>query len=325
MSGLFGPYQLRRRIGLGELSEVFVATHSKHQQPGAASAESSSGRSGHVDGPVRDTGVCAVKRIAREMQHDPEAHRLFAEEGALAARLHHPKVVRVFDVDDVEGRPYIAMEYVPGADLGQLRDLIAPERLSPSAVMRIAADVCDALAYIHGAADERGRPLGVVHGDLTPSNIMVSTRGEAKVIDFSVASSQERRSGDRAVRGTYAYMSPEQARGQPIDARTDLFALGVVLWELFAGRRLFRRQANYLTLTAVVEQPAPRLGELDDLQLDAAADELDRVLERALAKDRDARWSSAAELRMALQSIAEEHGWDMPPETLAHQVRGILS
>jgi eukaryotic-like serine/threonine-protein kinase len=317
MYRLFGPYWLLRRIGLGEMAEVFVATRtSGEDEPGASEAPA-------ADGPL---GLVAVKRISREMSRYDEILELFAREGELAARFDHPKVARVFDVGEVGQHPYIAMEYVPGGDLAHLLDRIAPHTLPPGLAVRVVLDVCEALEYVHDVADERGLPLHVVHGDLTPSNILVSTSGVAKLIDFSVASSGIRDPGDTTVRGTYAYMSPEQVRGQAIDRRTDVFAVGVLLWELLSGKRLFRRAANYLTLAAVVEEPVPLLAELDTgMDAGGGVAELDALLSRALAKDRDQRYSRIGELAAELGPLAERLGWDLRPWTLKTKVRELLS
>lgn len=307
-----------RRIGLGDLAEVFVATRSQGQDP-----------------PGARFSLVAIKRISREMSSYDEIFRLFAREGELAARLHHPKVVEVFDTGEVGGRPYIAMEYVPGADLAHLIEHAAPRRLAPGCAVRIVLDMCEALAYVHDLTDADDRALEVVHGDVTPTNILVSTGGTSKLIDFSVASSGARDPADKTVRGTYAYMSPEQVRGEPIDRRTDIFALGVVLWELLSGRRLFRRQANYLTLAAVVEDPIPRLGDLPPLGdgdardgeslIDRGADAMDEILARALNKDRNARYDEITALGRDLEAAARELDWDLRPWTLQTTVRTLLS
>ena len=324
-----------RRIGHGDLAEVFVAVRSDGEHGGA----------------TPNGEPLAVKRVWREMSRYAEIHRLLAEEGRLAVQLAHPNVVDTYELGSVGGRPYIAMEYVPGADLAHLVERCGPGTLPPGCVTRIGIDACAALSYVHAAPMADGRVLRVVHGDLTPTNIVVSTSGSAKLIDFSVATwlelpaedappssatdaspspaptelRQMSDSGQHAsVRGSYAYMSPEQARGQAIDGRTDVFALGVVLWELFSGRRLFRRAANYLTLAAVVEEDAPTLRELG-VDLGAATKALDRVLQRALAKDRDDRYDNASALAKDLQDVAARGGWDLRPWTLQTTVRGLLS
>ncbi|WP_428263769.1 serine/threonine-protein kinase [Haliangium sp.] len=359
MTSQFGPYWMLRRIGHGDLAEVFVAVRAGDGDgaPGSARTRPPSQppeRAPTGDPLATDSGVhrpekpLAVKRIWREMACYDEIHRLLREEGELALHFDHPNVVRVFDVGAVGGRAYIAMEYVPGGDLAHLVERVHPHRLTPGCVTRIGLDICRALAYIHDAPGRDGRPLHVIHGDLTPTNILVSTSGVAKLIDFSVATREAAPdpAPDRAgaggadgadgtdgdgrddprgtVRGTYAYMSPEQARGEPLDRRTDVFALGVVLWEAFAGRRLFRRGANYLTLAAVVEDDAPALADLD-LDLGEATSALDDILARALAKRREDRFESATALAEALGPVAERAGWDTRAWTLKTAVRTLLS
>ncbi len=357
-----------RRIGNGDLAEVFVAVlnqDAREAEPDADAAHSEPNANPSARARARKPGdLVAVKRIWREMAKYDEIHRLLLAEGALAAQLAHPHVVEVFDVGTVGGRPYLAMEYVPGADLAHLLGHARPAALDPGCVLRIALDVCAALAYIHDADTRSGKRLHIVHGDLTPTNILVSTAGVVKLIDFSVASPEAgtdaTTSGDNAraaanntdtgdapaagagsgdnsdansdsaadtahtVRGTYAYMSPEQARGQAIDRRTDVFALGVVLWELLAGRRLFRRAANYLTLAAVVEDDAPSLADVG-VDLGTVTAELDAILQRALDKDRSARWPDMGSFQAALAPIAERAGWDVRPWALKSMVRRLLS
>lgn len=302
---LFGPYRLLRRIGLGELAEVFVASRQAPQGGGP---------------PLE---LVAVKRVSREMAQYQQVFDLFAREGELGALMRHPNVVRIFDYGTISGRPYIAMEYIPGADLAHLIGRLAPATVPTCVIAKLILDLCAALQYVHDACDAGGRPLGVVHGDVTPTNILVSTDGEAKLIDFSVASSDLGSGRDSTVRGTYAYMSPEQVRGEVIDRRSDVFSLGVVLWELLAGRRLFRRNANYLTLAAVVEDPVPRLAELG-LAL-PGVERLDGVLMRALAKQREERYGQVAELAAALRPVIEELGWDLQPWTVRTAIRELLS
>jgi serine/threonine protein kinase len=324
MSSQFGPYWLLRRIGHGDLAEVFVAVRAGSDE------DSDPALADHTPG-----HLVAVKRIWREMTRYPEVHQMLAEEGALAAQLQHANIARVFDVGAVGGRPYICMEYVPGADLAHLVERAQPADLAPGCAVRIALDIAAALAYVHEIHTPDGRTWHVVHGDVTPRNILVSTSGVSKLIDFSVAMLREaeRPEGSLAtpsiarpatVRGTYAYMSPEQARGEEIDARTDVFALGVVLWELLSGRRLFRRQANYLTLAAVVEDPAPALADLG-VDLGAITPAIDHIVARALAKRREDRYERIADLAAELAAAAVSAGWDVRAWTLQTRVRQLLS
>lgn len=333
MSSQFGPYWLLRRIGHGDLAEVFVAVRG-----GEDDSQVSRLPAPDTGGRQRPGKLIAVKRIWREMATYDEVHRLLVEEGQLTAQFQHPNVIDVFDVGTVGGRPYLAMEYVPGADLAHLIERAQPGKLAPGCAIKIALDTCAALAYVHDAATGSGDTLRVVHGDVTPTNVLVSTSGVAKLIDFSVAvpeaspgagagqggDGRDGEGGGATVRGTYAYMSPEQARGEPIDRRTDVFALGVVLWELLSGRRLFRRAANYLTLAAVVEDEVPTLSDLG-VDLGAATAALDLILGRALAKRREDRHGSVTELAGELVPVAERAGWDLRAWTLKSEVRRLLS
>lgn len=274
-----------------------------------------------------DGAPYALKRLVREMRHRDDMRALFARECALTMQLDHPNVVRAVASESVEEQPYLAMEYIPGVSVEALGDEAGGARLSPAAIVAIGIQVCAALGYLATARDRDGALLGVVHRDLAPRNILCSFRGAVKLIDFSAAWCQLRDGSDTAVRGTYAYMSPEQVRGQSLDGRSDLFSLATVLWELCAGRRLFRRRAHYLTLAAVVEQPAPPLTDLDGGPTDARSDSgrevvaaLDAVLARALAKNRDDRFTDAEAMAAALVELAERFAWDVGVEALGTEL-----
>ncbi len=331
----FGPYWMLRRVGNGDLAEVFVAIYMPEGRRVAQGEPIRAvWKSAASTAPLAPGALVAVKRIWREMATYREVHRLLAREGRLAAELDHPNVARTFDVGDVGGRPYICMEYVPGADLAHLLARVHPRRLPIGVALRVILDICSALEYVHRASSRDRRPLHIIHGDITPTNILVSTCGVSKLIDFSVAVSDlqdeedEEDDDGHTVRGTYGYMSPEQARGEAIDQRTDIFALGVVLWETLTGQRLFRRAANYLTLAAVVEDPAPPLEAANaDLcgDLGGATSVLDHILRRALAKRREDRYPDISEFASDLRALTEEEHWDLRSWTLQSTVRALLS
>jgi len=255
MTEEFGRYQLLHKLGAGGVAEVYIA------QTGDSSEERFS-----------------VKKLHREHLHSPDVIAAFIAEAELTLKLVHPNLVRVIDFGRIDGEYFIAAEYVEGVDLARLRE---PGTLTDSASLQIAIDVCAAMDHVH----TRGK---IVHGDLSPANILVGTDGLARVTDFGVAVGF----GDtgQPVRGTYAYMSPEQARGAALDARSDVFAVGVLIWELLQRKRLFRRKEHFLTLTAVVEDEAPGL--------DIA--ELDQIVQRALMKDAGGRYATCGELAEAL-------------------------
>lgn len=306
----FGPYRLIRRIGLGDFAEVFTATR-------LDARDDVRDRGRELNGSQPRDAPLAIKRVTREMVHNDAIQALLAKEGQLARHFDHPNVVRVFSADKVDNRSYLAMEYIPGASVYDLLARVAPARLPPGAIVRIGLDACAGLGYLHEVRDPSGDWLAVVHGDLAPRNILCSASGAIRLIDFSAAVSRLRDPDDRTVRGTYAYMSPEQVRGRPIDRRSDVFSLGVVLWELFSGQRLFHRSAQYLTLAAVVEQPVPGLRDLAAVDLGPALSAVDAVLARALAKDPSERYPDAPSLGAALSELTERFDWDSEPSSLA--------
>jgi len=230
----FGRYELGRRLAFGGMAEIFLAVLRRDQ--GFAK-------------------TVVLKRILSQFGADPEFVRMFIDEAVLAARLSHPNVVQVYDFGNVEGVYFIAMEFVDGVDLRRLLRGAAENRVPvPLAdIASIGESVCRGLAYAHEAADDHGAPLGIVHRDVSPHNILISRSGETKVTDFGIAKASARASftAAGAIRGKVAYMSPEQATGRPIDARADQFSLGAVLWECLSGHRLFQGDSDLQVLQAV--------------------------------------------------------------------------
>ena len=250
-----------------------------------------------------------VKRLSREMEGNNELVDLFLAEGHLMTNVlcPHPNLITVNEVGRVGDHLFMEMEYVQGPDLSQLIERVRPNGIAPNVAARIVLDVCCALEHVHSRTDDNGAPAGIVHGDVNPSNILIdSITGVAKLTDFGVAV-RGGKGSDGTVRGTHAYMSPEQVRGEAMDARSDMFTIAVVLWELLAQRRLFRRGERYLTLAAVVEDPTPKLD---------AVPELDKALQRATAKSPADRYSSCAELAVDIASAAAALGWKTTPDAV---------
>ncbi|MFN7147789.1 MAG: serine/threonine-protein kinase, partial [Myxococcota bacterium] len=219
----FGRYQLLERIAAGGMAEVFLA------------------RSFGVEGFEKRL---VIKRILPELAQNPRFVQMFVHEAKLSVSLAHPNIVQVFDLGKVGDDPYMAMEYIQGRDLTQVLRVLRRngERLPIPIAVTIAAAVARGLAYAHARAAPDGRPLHIVHRDVSPHNIMVSYEGDVKLVDFGIARLVGEREGADAKRpggGKFAYMSPEQAAGKPLDHRSDIFSLGVVLFEMLAGRRLF--------------------------------------------------------------------------------------
>jgi serine/threonine protein kinase len=270
----FGRYTLFELIGKGGMAQIYLAR-----------AETELGA----------TRLAVVKEILPQFADDPRFAEMLIHEAKLAARLSHRHIVQVFDLGRERDHLFIAMEYVEGFDLNALLRQCTERQVGLPAehALGIVADVLEGLDYAHRRLGDDGRPLGIVHRDVSPSNVLISYEGEVKLCDFGIAHANDlvRDEGaNEALKGKAGYMSPEHARGEKLDARADVFAAGILLWELLAGRRLYRPKAD----ATLLEQA--RLAEIPAL-LDKGVPEharLERIVRRALAADRDARYPSAA-------------------------------
>jgi serine/threonine protein kinase len=251
-----------------------------------------------------------IKRVLPSLMARRDFAELLVREARIAALLNHPNVVQIFELGEEQGAYFIAMEYVHGCDLATAvahqPDLLAAAReggLDLPLRLWIALEAAQALDYAHRRRDEEGRPLAIVHRDVSPQNVLLGYEGQVKVADFGIALADQRGLGreedPKMLRGKYAYMSPEQARGEPLDRRSDVFALGVVLWEMLAGRRLFKASGREETLRRVQEAVVPPI-ELDAI---GAPPELGEVLRHALAKNREDRFPSAGALAEELSQV----------------------
>lgn len=279
----FGGYLLEKRLAVGGMSEVYLARPAE----GKSSAR-----------------VVVIKRMLPGVLDDPASQSAFATEARLHTAIRHANVVEVYEAGEVSGEPYLAMEYVPGVDAFRLmrKTQADGERLPPGVAIYIAREVCKALSCVHRLRDDDGRSLGIVHRDVTPSNIYLSENGDVKLGDFGIARSalrNARPTASHVLKGKYAYLAPEQVAGEPFDHRADLFSLVVVLTEMIIGRPLFAGAGQLAVLLAI------RDCRLDVLH--AAAHLLPPgllpILERGLAKSPDQRISTADELYTALADL----------------------
>ncbi|WP_257463475.1 serine/threonine-protein kinase [Archangium lipolyticum] len=288
-----GPYRLVRRLGAGGMAEVFLAL-----------AFGASGFEKRV----------VLKVLRPEHQGNPTYERMFLEEGRLGARLSHRNLVGVHDLGYADGAYYVRLDYVEGADLASLLAHGTPG--APLALF-VADELALALAAVHGLEDEAGRPLGLVHRDVTPSNVLVSRLGEVKLADFGIAKAtllrDQTRSGVR--KGTYAYMSPEQVRGGVLGPASDLFSLGTTLHELLTGRRPFDGETPLETMERIREAD---VGPLEDVDED-----LRPALRACLARGPEDRPGSAEDVRRMLSPARRARPEAGPPE-LARWVRESL-
>lgn len=272
-------YEIIARLKAGGMATLFLA-----RRTGAA------GFSRHV----------AMKVVHPHLAADPSFVRMFIDEALLSARIQHPNVVHVEELGEEQGSYFLAMEYVHGSALSTLLGQLArlERRLSPELSVWIACQVLDGLHAAHELRDETGQALGVVHRDVSPQNVLVSTSGHVKLIDFGIAKvqGQGKRTETGSLKGKIRYMSPEQAHGQPVDRRTDLYALAIVLWEMLTMHRMFGT-GNDLAVLDMVRSPRP---EVPSRFAPGISSALDRALLFGLAPRLEDRPSSALDLKRAL-------------------------
>ena len=260
---------------------------------------------GRLLGPAGFSKIVAIKRLHPQFATDPEFLSMIIDEARLASVISHPNVVSSLDVVVENDELLLIMEYVQGETLAQLVRMARNRETSPplGIIQRI---LCDALDGLHAAhtASAGGRPLNIVHRDVSPQNIMVGENGVARVLDFGIAKAESQSQITRPghVKGKFSYLSPEQIRGQPVDARTDVFAAGVVLWESLTGHRLFSTDGVKKTVERVLRAPIPAPSS----QNPAISAGLDRVVLRALERKSALRFQSAAEFADALRAVPGE-------------------
>ncbi len=291
----FGPYVLLKRVATGGMAELYLA-----KKRGVEGFEK----------------TLAIKRILPHLSDNQEFITMFIDEAKVAARLTHPNIVQIFDMGRIDGDYYIAMEYVPGKDLrAVLRRAQEVRRPVPVEIaVIVATHLCAALDYAHRARDDQGRPLHIVHRDVSPPNVLISYDGDIKLTDFGVAKAAVKMhvtlSG--TLKGKVLYMAPEQANLQPVDARSDIYSLGIVLYELLTGRNPFYdRDDTELTVLEKVRQG--RVPPVRTFRPDVP-ETLAQVLEKALQPDPARRYASARELQRDLEDFLVQRG--IPNSTL---------
>jgi serine/threonine-protein kinase len=235
----------------------------------------------------------AIKRVLPHLAQNKNFISMFLDEARLGARLSHANIVTVFDIGAADNTYFIVMEFIDGCNLKAVIEEHRQQgrRFPVKEAVFIAMEACKGLSFAHELEDDDGHNLGIVHRDISPPNILISKRGEVKVTDFGLAkaTTQLEKTDPGVVKGKFSYLSPEAALGQPVDARTDVYALGIVLWEMLAGRRLYLGETDYQTVKMVQESKVPSLSRINP-EVDA---ELERVIGKALERDVSARFQSA--------------------------------
>ncbi|MDQ3367732.1 MAG: serine/threonine protein kinase [Myxococcota bacterium] len=265
-----------------------------------------------------------IKRIRAEQAGDQRFVQMFLDEARLAASLHHHHIAHVHDIGQDAGDYFFAMEYVHGEDLRKLLMLVnAREQYVPlDHVVTIVLAAASALHYAHNHTTPDRQPLGIVHRDVSPANILVGYDGNVKVVDFGIAKAALRTTETQSglMKGKVAYMSPEQCVGQPVDRRSDIFCLGIVLYELATVRRLFKGANDFLTMSAITHGRVPAPTEIRP----GLPRELEAIILKALAHDPDDRFETAEEMRVALEQFAIANGLRMSTTALAGYMRSLF-
>jgi len=292
-----GRYQIIGRLATGGMAEVYLAL------------------SGDLPG---FRTLVVLKRILPHLASNAQFIRMFLDEARLAALLDHPNIVRIIEVGHDGEDYFLVMELVQGKPLSAVLRKAAREHRPPTAALTsyLISQAAHGLAYAHTLTDGDGRPLGVVHRDVSPQNVLLSFEGGVKMIDFGVARAFGRvaHTSPGGLKGKIDYMSPEQASAEEVDHRADVFALGVVLWEALTGRRLFRRETELATMRAIVDDPIPHPAEIAN----GIPQELDAIVMRALRKRKDARFASASEMAIALERFAFSNAGFSPMQLAAY-------
>ena len=295
MAQTLGRYILERTLAVGGMGEVFHARQT---------------------GPDGFDRTCVVKTMHPNLAKDAEIVGLFLEEARLTARLSHPHVAQVYDFGKIDTVYYIAMERVDGPSLHTVVKAYAMRaaKVPIGPVLRIVSQAAQALDYVHRLKAPDGAPLNLVHRDISPGNLLLSRDGLVKLIDFGIAkaSTTARQTAMGQIRGKLAYMSPEQMLGQPLDGRTDIYSLGLVLYELLSGRRANPGRNEVEIMMSV---KTATLAPIQSLRSDCPPS-LAKVLQRATARDRDQRYARAGELSQALEQALLELGQAVGPDDL---------
>jgi serine/threonine-protein kinase len=265
----------------------------------------------------------AIKRVLPHLAQNQNFIEMFLDEARLSARLNHANIVSVFDISKREDTYFLIMEFVDGVNLKKIMESLTKrgQRMRMVEAIHLCIEACRGLSYAHELADETGRPLGIVHRDISPPNIMVTRRGEVKLADFGLAkaSTQLQTTDPGVVKGKFSYLCPEAANGLEVDARADIFALGIVLWEMLAGKRLFWGENDYATVKLIQKANIPRLAPINREVEEA----LEEVLLKALTRDPSHRYQSARDFGDALSDYLFRNQKMVTAYDLANLVQAV--
>ncbi len=299
-----GRYQIVERLDAGGMAEVFKAN--------AVSLQGFE-------------KLVAIKKVLPGLTEDDRFTRMFLDEARLSLHLNHANIVQVFDVQQGDdGSYFIVMQFIDGANLKKLLNILAERgaRLPVELSLFIAMEACKGLHYAHTRRGADGASIGIVHRDISPPNILISREGEVKIMDFGLAkgTTNLEKTDPGVVKGKFGYLSPEAAYGEEVDARTDVFAVGIVLWEMLTGERLFQGESDYETLQLVRKAEVPSVRQRNS----DVSTELEAIVRKSLARDKNQRYSTAQELGAALTQHLFSRGLTVAAYDLAALVQRLI-
>jgi eukaryotic-like serine/threonine-protein kinase len=297
-------YRITERVAAGGMAEVFRGV-----------AESLQGFKKNI----------AIKRILPALTKNKKFVAMFLDEARLSLLLQHTNIVQVFDIGHTDDTYFIVMEYVDGVDLKALTEWRRKinRRIPIAHTLYITMEICKGLSYAHDLQNpETGKPLGIVHRDISPPNVLISKQGEIKVVDFGLAkaTSQIETTDPGVVKGKMSYLSPEAARGEEVDSESDIFAVGILLYEMLTGKRLFYGETDYQTVELVRNAKVPPIKP----QNPQVEPELEDVVRKALAKRKEDRFQSALDMQDALAQYSYSRGLKVISRDIAELVRQCL-
>ncbi len=301
---IFGDYVLLDRIAVGGMAEIFKAKQS---------------------GPRGFERILVIKRILQHLSNEVEFKQMFDDEARIAAQLRHANIVQIFELGDIDGTPYIAMEFVEGRNLRDLTRALQAKgmQLSVEQTLFIISETLRGLHYAHHRSDSSGKALEIIHRDMSPQNIILSYEGEVKILDFGIAKAASRISKTEAgvLKGKFSYMSPEQASGRPITQSTDIYAVGVILHELLTGERLFRAETDIETIERVkigiVPKPSDRNPQIPP--------ELDAIVLKCLQRNPEKRYQTAGEMQADISRLMREKNLVYGPQELSAFMKTLFA
>ena len=297
-------YRVVERLASGGMAEVFLA------------------ESAGIEGFKKQV---AIKRVLPNLSEKKRFIAMFLDEARLSASLSHSNVAQVFDIGVGDNAYFIVMEYVDGADLKAVIEYMrkSGQAFPVEAACYIASKICEGLTYAHELRGADGQPMHIIHRDMSPPNVLITKHGEVKIVDFGLAkaASQLEKSEAGVIKGKFGYLSPEAAHGLAIDHRTDIFAVGIILWEMLSGRRLFLGETDFGTVKLVQQAAIPDLHAINP----TVPPELVKILAQALAREPAARYGSARDFGRELTSFLFRHGHPVTAYDIAELVRAAVA